>query len=326
MDGNTGAAAVESASYEDLAEYVGITNELGLPVENDARPPKRSRPIKRSRRTKAEIAVLREIIYETIAAERPMTVRQVFYQLVTKGVIDKTEAAYKGTVVRLLGDMRRDGQLPFSWIADNTRWHRKPDSHGSLAALLEDQVALYRRDIWRDQDAYVEIWLEKEALAGVLYQETAEWDVRLMVTRGYPSISYLHAAAEAIGYQDKPAYLYYFGDHDPSGVDIPRKVEEDLRTFAPDADIHFERVAVTPRLIEELDLPTRPTKKTDSRAKNFVGESVEVDAIPPATIRAMVRQCVEQHVDTDRLDAAKQVEQLERDTLADFLDQHLEAE
>lgn len=287
----------------------------------------RSRPTKpKRRRSRAEIRAIRDAIYETVAADPPMTVRQVFYQLVTKGVIAKSESEYKTTVVRLLGDMRREGELPFRWIADGTRWQRKPRSHNSLADMLEGQATLYRRDIWRDQDAYVEIWLEKEALAGVLYKATAEWDVPLMVTRGYPSLSYLNNAAEAIDAEGKPAFLYYFGDHDPSGVDIPRKVEEDLRTFAPEADITFERVAVTPALIEDLGLPTRPTKKTDSRSKSFVGESVEVDAIPPAMIRQMVSDCIEQHVDQDRLDAAKRVEELERETLAHFLDQHLEGE
>src|SRR5690606_16207709 len=142
-----------------------------------------------------------------------------------------------------------------------------------------------------------------------------EWDVPLMVTRGYPSLSYLYSAAETIADAEKPAYLYYFGDHDPSGVDIPRKVEEDLRTFAPDAEIHFERVAVTRRQIDTLGLPTRPTKKTDSRSKSFEGESVEVDAIPPATLRTMVSECIEQHIDHDRLAAVKRIEALERDTL-----------
>jgi len=67
-----------------------------------------------------------------------------------------------------------------------------------------------------------------------------------MVTRGYPSLSYLYSAAEALEAEEKPCFLYYVGDHDPSGLDIPRRVEEDLRRFAPEVDLHFERVAVTP--------------------------------------------------------------------------------
>jgi hypothetical protein len=115
---------------------------------------------------------IRTSIYDVLVAESPMTVRQVFYQLVGRGVIEKTESDYKQTVVRLLGEMRRDHEIPFDWIADNTRWQRKPRTYDSLRDMLEISKETYRRAIWSSQDAYVEIWLEKDALAGVLYQET----------------------------------------------------------------------------------------------------------------------------------------------------------
>ena len=283
-----------------------------------AAPVYKSRPIRRRRRSQADITVIREAIYDTIATDPPMTVRQVFYQLVSQGVIDKNEAEYKGTVVRLLGLMRREHEIPFGWIADSTRWMRKPDTFSSMESLLQDTARTYRRSVWDDQDAYVEIWLEKEALAGVLYKETEIWDVPLMVTRGYPSLSFIHGAAEAIEYEDKPVFLYYFGDHDPSGVDIPRKVEADLREFAPDTEIHFECVAVIPEQIVALDLPTRPTKKTDSRSRNFEGESVEVDAIPPADLRQLVHDCIEQHIDPHVLAETKRIEELEKESLREF--------
>jgi hypothetical protein len=147
--------------------------------------------------------------------------------------------------VRLLGEMCRAKEIPFGWIADNTRWMRKPTTYSSLSDMLERSAEFYRRALWDESDVYVEIWLEKDALAGVLYDATAEWDVPLMVTRGYASISYLHSAAEAIQQRGKRACLYYFGDYDPSGIDITRAVEQGIREFAPDTDIEFERVAVT---------------------------------------------------------------------------------
>lgn len=279
-----------------------------------------SRPTSGSkRRSPDEMALIRQAIYDTIANDPPMTVRQVFYQLVSQGVIDKNEAAYKNVVVRLLGVMRRRGDLPFDWIADSTRWMRKPRTYSSMESMLKRTAQTYRRSIWDNQETYVEVWLEKDALTGVLYKETEAWDVPLMVTRGYPSISFLHDAAEVIKLENKPAYLYYFGDHDPSGVHIPMKVEADLREFAPGVDLQFECVAVTPEQIEAWDLPTRPTKKSDSRSKNFVGESVEVDAIPPATLRQLVSKCIEQHIDSDLLDVTKLIEESERDSLRDFM-------
>jgi len=245
-----------------------------------------------------------------------MTVRQVFYQLVSRGVIAKTEGEHRQTVVRLLTAMRRAGEMPFGWIGDNTRWMRKPRTYSSMQDMLALTAQTYRRALWDNQNAYVEIWLEKDALAGVVYQETDPWDVPLMVTRGYPSLSYLYEAAEAIGECGKPAYLYYFGDWDPSGVDITRSVERGIREFAPNAQIVFERIAITPQQIGELRLPTRPTKNTDSRSKNFSGESVEVDAIPPAVLRGLVKECIEKHIDRRALARTRKIEAAERETLA----------
>lgn len=273
----------------------------------------RSRSTKR--RTKADMEVIRQAVYQVVELYQPMTVRQVFYQLVVRWAIDKAESEYKGTVVRLLSDMRRSRQLPFDWIADNTRWMRKPTTFSSLEMALRRTAEVYRRSVWDNQGVYVEIWLEKDALAGVLYDVTSEWDVPLMVTRGYPSLTYLNAAADAIAASGKPAYLYYFGDHDPSGVDITRATEAGLREFAPTAEIHFERVAVTPDQITDWQLPTRPTKLTDTRSRNFLGESVEVDAIPPDVLRTLARDCIVKHLSDQSLAAMYAAEDSERELL-----------
>src|SRR5262245_36550715 len=177
--------------------------------QNTNRTVYRSRPIKRSRRTAVELDRIRRAIYETLSGFHPQTVRQVFYQLVWQAVIEKTEQEYKNTVIRLLTKMRLSRDVPFAWVADNTRWMRKPWSFGSLAEALESTARTYRRDLWEEQEVYVEIWTEKDALAGVLLEETRRWDVPLMVSRGFSSISYLYEAAETITMNDKPAYLYY---------------------------------------------------------------------------------------------------------------------
>lgn len=271
--------------------------------------------IKRVRRGQMEILRIKKAIYDLLSRERPMTCRQIFYRLVSTGIIDKTEAEYDGTVIRLLTKMRRANELPFHWIADNTRWMRKPRTFDSLEDALRNVATTYRRPLWQNQQVYVEVWLEKDALAGVLYDVTAQFDVPLMVTRGYSSVTFLHSAAKAIAYEDKPAFVYYLGDFDPSGVDISRKTEHDLRTFAPDTEIHFQRVAVTPEQITNWQLPTRPTKKTDSRAKNFQGESVEVDAISPSQLKALVQLCIEQHIDQHQLEIVRVAERSEREVL-----------
>ena len=282
------------------------------------KPSYRSRSIKRSRRTKTAIQNLKQSLVDVVKEIQPATVRQIFYQMVSRGLIEKTEASYKNTVVRLLTDLRVEGALPFNWIADNTRWMRKPKTYSSLESAIKRTAEAYRRSVWDEQDVYVEVWLEKDALAGVLWDITAAWDVPLMVTRGYASVSYLYSAAETIITQNKPTYLYYFGDYDPSGIDIPRNVESRLREFAPDAEIHFERVAVNRQQIEDLNLPTRPTKKTDSRSKGFEGESVEVDAIPPDILRELAQDCITQHIDDHQYEVMQEAEQSERKVLEMF--------
>ncbi|MFV2064847.1 MAG: DUF2399 domain-containing protein, partial [Chloroflexota bacterium] len=272
----------------------------------------------RRRRTRADIDAIKDAMAAVLTEQRPMTVRQVFYQLVPSGVIEKTEREYKQTVCRLLAEMRLEGTVPFGWIADSTRWMRKPRTFDSAEDALLATARLYRRSVWRDQHEYVEVWLEKDALAGVLYAVTGDYDVPLMVTRGYASLSLLHEAAEAIAAQGKPTTIYYFGDLDPSGVDIARNVEERLTEFAPKADITFERVAVTPEQVDLLGLPTRPTKMTDSRSRNFHGDSVEVDAISATTLREMARTSIEAHIEPETLRAIELAEASERSILMDI--------
>jgi len=255
-------------------------------------------------------------MYEILKEHHPMTVRQLFYQMVSAGLIEKTEAAYQGLVVRLCGQMREDGELPWEWIADSSRWMRKPDSYSSLQEAVRRTAETYRRDLWANQDAYVEIWCEKEALAGVLYEITEEYDVPLMVVRGFPSKDFVHGAAEAIEGRCKPAYLYYFGDWDPSGLLIWKDVQNKIQRYAPGADVTFERVAVTPEQVTRYSLPTRPTKREgNSHAKHFRGKSVEVDALPPGVLQGLVRHVIEQHIDQRQLKITKRVEESEREFL-----------
>lgn len=258
---------------------------------------------------------IRDAIQEVLREDHPATVRSTFYRLVSAGVVPKTEQAYKNIVIRLLVDMRLKGEIPYHWIADHTRWRHGGSGFMSVGDWLKESLETYRLDLWRDQECYVEVWSEKDALTGVLLPVTDPLCVPLMVCRGYPSITYLASAAATIRSAGKPAVLYYLGDHDPSGVNIPTFVERSLRQFAPRAEIVFKRIAVTEMQIESLGLPTRPTKKSDSRAKNFVGESVEVDAIPPGDLRELVQRHIESHIDPVVLERLRREEDAGREAL-----------
>lgn len=271
----------------------------------------------RRRRTRGQLEDVRAAIERVLSVENPATVRGVFYQMSVIGAVPKTEAGYR-TVQRLLVEMRRSGRIPYGWIADNTRWMSKPRTWSDIGEAFDSMHSDYRRAIWEQQDAYVEIWCEKDALSAVLYKVTSKWDVPLMTTRGFASVTFLHEAAEDIAEQSKPAYLYYFGDHDPSGVVIDKKVEQTIREMAPDAEIHFERVAVLPWQIEEWSLPTRPTKRSDSRCRDFDGESVEVDAISPSRLREICEGVIVQHIDQAMLRRTRLTEAAERDFTASY--------
>ena len=301
-----------------MADFMDIVNLSMDMAENAKKPFYESTPIKRKRRTKVEIKALQSSLYGILSEDHPQTVRGVFYQATVLGVVDKLENEYK-TVQRNPADMRKNGYIPFIWIADSTRWMRKPRTFTGLEAALRENWKFYRRSIWYDQFDYVEIWMEKDALAGVLYPITSKWDVPLMVTRGYSSLSFLHESAEYINSLNKPTYIYCMGDYDPSGVDISRNIEKGLRQFAPDAEIHFKRIAVTPAQITKWDLPTRPTKKSDSRSKNFKGESVELDAIPAKKLRELVTECIEQHINSETLHRTMMAEDAEKHTLENIM-------
>jgi hypothetical protein len=271
-------------------------------------------PIKRKRSTKAEVGERRQALFDIVQAMEPMTVRQVFYQATVRGLVEKAESGYAKVQVDLTV-MRRAGELPYGWLADNTRWQRKPRTFASVEDALRDTAAFYRKSLWTNADSYVEIWLEKDALSGVIYPVTSMYDVPLMVARGYASLSFLYSAAEYINTLDVPTYIYHLGDFDPSGVNAGEKIEETLDELAPDATIIFERLAVTRRQIQNWNLPTRPTKKSDTRSKGFGAISVELDAIDPNQLRTIVQDAIERHLPADQFEVLKAAEESEREII-----------
>jgi hypothetical protein len=268
-------------------------------------------PIKRHRSTKAEVHLRRAQIVAIVEKMQPMTVRQVFYQASVRGIVEKTEAGYAKVQTDLV-HLRRSGVIPYDWLADNTRWQRRPTTYASVEQALATTAKLYRKDLWIDADCYVEIWLEKDALSGVVLPVTSLYDVPLMVARGYASLSFLHSAADYINEIDVPTYIYHLGDYDPSGVNAGEKIQQTLEEMAPNAEIHFERIAVSPKQIELWRLPTRPTKTTDSRARGFGDISVELDAIEPALLRALVEEAIQRHLPEHKFEILREAEASER--------------
>jgi hypothetical protein len=273
-----------------------------------------SSTVKRPRRTKGQLSDLDSLIIAVVEDDYPVSLRGVYYRVVSAGGIPKTEAGYR-VIGRQLLKLRRAHRIPYNRIADGTRWVIRPASHDSLEDCLEATADLYRRNLWNEQDVDVHIFTEKDAISGVVSSVTATWNVPLGVLRGFASETFAFEMAEAIQRSRKPTYVYQLGDHDPSGVAAWEDFQRKVMDFASDTEIYFERIAVTPEQIEEFGLPTRPTKRTDTRAAGFVGESVEVDAIPARTLRAIVNDAIEQHIDPGEVHRLEIVEEQERDLL-----------
>jgi hypothetical protein len=255
---------------------------------------------------------IREAVLGLTAEYVVMTVRQVFYALTVRGVVPKDEnAGYRPVQTQVL-KMRREGLLDWGFISDATRWQRKPVSYDSVEDALQATARSYRRNLWRSQNVRVEVWLEKDALAGVVMEATDPWDVALMVSRGQASDTYCYRAAEAIddaargGIQTVVFMLY---DADKAGRVAAQKIREKLHRYSDfGISTRCEVLAVTDEQIEEWDLPTRPEKQGD-------GEAVELDAIPPDQLVALVEEAVESLVDADAWAKEQTAEESEREIL-----------
>ena len=277
-------------------------------------------PIKRTRRTRSEIEALDAALVKIIAQFSPVTVRQVFYQAVNRGLVPKSETKGYRVVQRRLVVLRESGEIPHGDIVDGTRYVHGHRRYNDLDEFTTYAAGLYRKDYWAASEVNVEVWLEKDALKGVLVPTVVnECGLGLHVTRGFASITYLQEAAEEIELDGRPTYVYVLTDFDPSGVSIAEKVEEELKARAPDSDIVVERLAVDRAQIVRWSLPTRPTKASDTRVDKFRQvhgtDSVELDAIPPDELRNLVRNAIDSHMEPWRLRQFRMVEQEERETL-----------
>ena len=270
--------------------------------------------VKRQRRSNAELDAIDKAIVAAVIDEHPVTLRGVFYRVVAVGAVEKSEAGYR-LVGRQLLKLRRTKVIPYNWITDGTRIVFKSSSWSDLDEALHDAAASYRRALWHDQPVEVLILSEKDAISGAILPVTSRWDVELGIVRGYSSETFAYSIAEGIADTSKTTFVYQLGDHDPSGVDAWRNFQEKVRGFGLGGDAVFERLAVTEQQIEELRLPTRPTKATDTRVAGFTGGSVEVDAIPASTLRGIVEDAITQHIDPLQLELTRTVEEQEKTLL-----------
>jgi len=222
-----------------------------------------------------------------------LTLRQLYYQLVSRDIIPNSEREYK-RVGKIVANGRLAGEIDWDAIEDRGRIPKQNPHWSSTKDLVGDAAEAYAIDKWARQPAHVEVWVEKDALSGVIEPICRANDVTFMANRGYSSLSAMYEASlrlcNAISENREPCIIY-LGDHDPSGMDMTRDIEERLSLFCYH-EIEVRRIALNMDQVKKYNPPPNPAKLTDSRSRRYVAvygrSSWELDALEPKVLAALV--------------------------------------
>lgn len=261
-----------------------------------------------------------EIAREILSQYHPMTVRQVYYQLVSRLVIKNNRSQYQA-VSNALVDARKDGVIPWDWIEDRLREPHTVSMWDGLEDFSETVKRAYRKDVWSTQSEYIEVWEEKDALSGIFKDVLRPYGVTLNVGRGYDGWTSINDAAERYLSQESVTVLY-FGDFDPSGEDMVRSLEVRLNELG--AYPKIVKCALTMEDIQRYHLPPAFAKKSDTRTKKFVAKngdvSVELDALPIEVLKERIKSEVESRMDIVALNEIWKTEDEEISRLINFME------
>lgn len=245
-----------------------------------------------------------------------LTLRQLYYQLVSKDIIPNNDREY-AKLSNILKKGRMAGIVDWSAIEDRVRVPKLPYWVRDVQHAIQDTIEQYRINRMQGQQRNIEIWVEKDALSNVLFRVTSKYHIRLMVNRGYSSISAMYDAHRRLRSGD---VILYFGDHDPSGKDMVRDIRERMEEFGREVDVR--PVALTMEQIRRFNPPPNPAKITDPRAKWYIREygrtSWELDALPPRELIRLAEEAVEELIDLDQYNRCLDREQRDIEELRSF--------
>lgn len=265
------------------------------------------------------IAAANEIIAEYSAQGLDLTLRQLYYQFVARGLLENKQTEYN-RLGNIISDGRLCGLVPWDKLVDRTRNLMGMETYESPRELLKDAARTYKRDLWQDQNWRPEVWVEKEALTGVVSGICNQLRVDFFACRGYNSQSEQWRAGQRLaGYVRKGQrpIIFHLGDHDPSGIDMTRDNRDRLELFAG-TPIIVQRLGLNMNQVEELNPPPNPAKMTDSRAADYVikfgYKSWELDALDPTYIRNLIDNAVQQVRDMTvwKRSLAREVNEIDR--------------
>ena len=255
---------------------------------------------------------------EYMAKKYRITVRQMFYQLVARGIVDNTESAY-GKTSDILKDGRLTGEIDWQLIVDRGRRPIMPVEFQSISHLIRFAKRSYRSDRWKEQEYYIEVLVEKDALAGILEPVTEEYHVSLLADKGYPSISSMYDLAGRIRKKqsEKKCVILYMGDHDPSGRDMVENIPKQMEQLG--IRVKVDHIALTQAQISLYDLPSQYAKKSDSRYKKFNKKfgpkSCELDALDPGVLKEILKENIKKYLNEDLYKQAIKKEDEDKDKL-----------
>lgn len=254
------------------------------------------------------IAVMNAIIDEYLKAGYKLTVRQLYYQLVAKALIENTEQSYN-RVTSIANDARIAGLMDWDAIEDRTREFVRTQRWEDGAQILAAASKSFHMDMWKTQDTRAFVIIEKEALVGILEATCRSLDVPILAARGYPSASVLREFTvedvnEAIN-NEQTVSILHLGDHDPSGIDMTRDLTDRIQLFAYGSSmIDLQRIALNRDQIDQQNPPPNPAKVTDSRFAAYQAlhgnESWELDALRPDYLNKLVRKRITALIDHEK--------------------------
>lgn len=258
-----------------------------------------------------------EIIGEYQAAGYDLTLRQLYYQFVARGLIANKDSEYK-RLGGIVSEARLAGLIDWTAITDRTRYLRSNSHWDNPADIIQSAATSYARDKWANQPNRIEVWIEKDALVGVIAQVCERLDVPYFSCRGYTSASEMWVAGQRlVGYVEdsQEPVILHLGDHDPSGKDMSRDIVDRLELSTGD-DVRFQRLALNMDQVEQYDPPPNPAKITDSRASAYIAEfgseSWELDALVPSVLSSLIEDAILSFRDDDLWERDERAELTDR--------------
>jgi len=283
------------------------------------------RPKRFSGKTRKLLEAIKPIIAEYEEKGISLTLRALYYQLVSRQVFSNQQTNYF-LLSRLLTDARYAGVVDWEIITDHHRSTEKPSCFDDLQDGLSSLCAQYRRDKWANQPIYLEVQCEKDALYAVISPLTSKCGVALTINRGYTSATAIYGCAQrfkAAKQQGKVCVLLYVGDHDPSGLNMSQDIRNRLAEMG--AEVEVVRVALNFEQVKQFGLPPNPVKAKDTRSADYSQkygvECWEVDALKPEQLVAMIRGEIEQRFDKNLHKATEELEVEDRKKLRGIIAQ-----